>query len=122
MDDDLCSTLQLQEERLRADPAFRENRKRTALARAVALAVIGYRIERHLTQSQLARELGVRQPQVERLELGEHTPTLEMLRHLSRTLGLRSSVEDADSGEEFPDPVPLSPRTCERHPEKSIRG
>ncbi|MGH2460247.1 MAG: helix-turn-helix transcriptional regulator [Chloroflexota bacterium] len=46
-----------------------------ALARAVAIRLIGYRADRGLIQAQLAKVLGVKQPQVARLELGVHNPT-----------------------------------------------
>lgn len=98
----LRSVEQMREEKLREDPALRAYWERTALARAVALAVIGYRVEHHLTQTQLAAELGVRQPQVSRLELGEHSPSLEMLQRLACALGLRFIMEVAPAGERAP--------------------
>lgn len=94
----LRSTAEIRTEQLRQDPAFRAYWERTALARAVALAVIGYRVQHHLTQTQLAEKLGVRQPQVARLEMGEHNPSLEMLQRLARTLGLRFIIEVAPAG------------------------
>lgn len=92
------STAEIREEQLRQDPEFRAYWERTALARAVALALISYRVKHHLTQTRLAEKLGVRQPQVARLEMGEHTPSLEMLQRLARTLGLRFVVEVAPAG------------------------
>lgn len=92
------NTAKVLEEELRQDPDFRAYWERTALARAVALAVIGYRVKHHLTQTKLAQTLGIRQPQVARLEMGEHTPSLEMLHRLARTLGLRFIVEVAPAG------------------------
>jgi len=91
----LRSTKEIREEQVRQDPAFRAYWERTALARAVALAVLGYRVNHHLTQTRLAEMLGVRQPQVARLEMGEHNPSLEMLHRLARVLGLRFIVEVA---------------------------
>ncbi|GIW09427.1 MAG: hypothetical protein KatS3mg061_0484 [Dehalococcoidia bacterium] len=44
----------------------------------------------------------MRQPQVARLEMGEHIPSLEMLQRLARTLGLRFIVEVAPAGEGAP--------------------
>ena len=99
----LRSVDEIREEQLRQDPAFRTYWERTALARVVALAVIAYRVEHQLTQTKLAQTLGVRQPQVARLEVGEHTPSLEMLRRLSRTLGLRFVVAVAPAGEGAPE-------------------
>lgn len=98
----LRSTAEIREEQLRQDPAFRAYWERTALARAVALVLIGYRLKHHLTQTQLAEKLGVRQPQVARLEMGEHTPSLEMLQRLASRLGLRFIVEVAPAGEAAP--------------------
>ncbi len=87
------STEEIREEQIRQDPEFRAYWERTALARAVALAVLGYRVKHHLTQTKLAEKLGVRQPQVARLEMGEHNPSLELLHRLARGLSLRFIVE-----------------------------
>jgi len=75
------------------NPEFRREWERSTLARAVAVAVASYRAKHRLTQTELARKLGVRQPHIARLEAGEHTPSLEMLQRLSRALGLRFIVE-----------------------------
>jgi ribosome-binding protein aMBF1 (putative translation factor) len=75
------------------DPEFRLEWERTALARAVAEAVIRYRTERGLSQTALARLLGWSQPVVARLEAAEHNPTMDTLVTLSRTLGLRVQVD-----------------------------
>jgi transcriptional regulator with XRE-family HTH domain len=99
----LRSIEEIRQKQLEQDPAFRAYWERTALARAVALAVIAYRIDHRLTQTRLAEMLGVRQPQVARLEMGEHTPSLEMLRRLARSLGLRFVVEVAPTGENTPE-------------------
>ena len=88
----LRTTKQLREERLERDPEFRAYWERTALARAVANTLIGFRVEHGLTQTQLARQLGMRQPQVARMEIGEHTPSLDTLRRLAQLLGLRLIV------------------------------
>jgi ribosome-binding protein aMBF1 (putative translation factor) len=75
------------------DPQFRAEWERTALARAVAEAVIRYRAERGLSQTALARLLGWRQPVVARLEAAEHNPTMDTLLTLARKLGLRVQVD-----------------------------
>jgi transcriptional regulator with XRE-family HTH domain len=46
-----------------------------------------------LTQASLARKLGVSQPAVARLELGEHEPTLTTLSRLSRRLGIDFHID-----------------------------
>jgi ribosome-binding protein aMBF1 (putative translation factor) len=75
------------------DPQFREEWERTALARAVAEAVIRYRAEHRLSQTALARLLGWSQPVVARLEAAEHNPSMDTLVTLARTLGLRVRVD-----------------------------
>ena len=69
------------------DPEYRAEWERTRLAHEVAMRVIGYRVEHKLTQSELARMLGMRQPHIARLEAGEHEPSLAMLARLARVLG-----------------------------------
>ena len=74
---------------LERDPEYRREWERTELARAVALVVVDYRARHGLSQRQLAAQLGYKPSQVARLELGEHTPTLETLVFLAERLGLR---------------------------------
>lgn len=70
------------------DPEFRAYWERTALARAVALRLVRYRSEHGLTQRQLAQRLGMKQPAIARLELGEMTPKLETLIRIADLLGV----------------------------------
>lgn len=85
-----------------SDPEARQRWERTALARGVAHAVLGYRIEHNLSQRALAAKLGIRQSHVARLELGEHNPTLETLGRLAGVLGLRFIVDVAPPGAAAP--------------------
>src|ERR1700750_2787390 len=71
-----------------ADPEIRREHERTALAHAVAMRVIGYRIDHGLSQSGLARLLGMHQPAIARLEAGDHEPSLATMSRLARVLGL----------------------------------
>jgi ribosome-binding protein aMBF1 (putative translation factor) len=75
------------------DPEFRREWERTALARAVAEAVIRYRTEKGLSQAALAKQLGWTQSVVGRLEAAVHNPSMDTLVELSRALGLRVHVE-----------------------------
>jgi transcriptional regulator with XRE-family HTH domain len=84
------------------DPAFRAEWERTALARAVATRLVTYRAAQGLSQAGLARRLGLKQPAVARLERGEHTPSLETLRLLSRTLGMEFLLDIAPAGRRRP--------------------
>lgn len=83
---------ELLEEQLQ-DPGFRERWERTALARAVANRLIAYRAEHGLSQARLAKVLGVKQPRVARLEIGEHNPTWETLILLAGKLGISFVLE-----------------------------
>lgn len=79
------------EEDLR-DPAFRAEWEATALAREIANWVIKYRADHHLSQTALARRLGMTQSAVSRLEEGDHEPRIATLRKLSEVLGMRLSL------------------------------
>jgi transcriptional regulator with XRE-family HTH domain len=80
-------------EQLRTDPKFRAEWERTALARAVAVAIVRYRAEHDLSQRELARRLGMKQPQVARLELGEVNPTIETLMRIASSLGVEFKID-----------------------------
>lgn len=83
---------ELLHEQLR-DPKFREEWERTAYTRAIANQVVRYRAAHGLSQAALARKLGVSQPVVGRLELGEHEPKISTLRNLSEKLGMRFMID-----------------------------
>lgn len=80
------------------DPELRAYWERTALARAVANAVIAYRSAHALSQRALAEQLGWKPSQVARLEMGEHHPSMETLAHLATRLGLRFAMEIGPAG------------------------
>lgn len=50
------------------------------------------RIARGLTQTQLARMVGTKQPSIARLEKGESSPDLAFLKRLANALGARIEV------------------------------
>ncbi|CAN5271948.1 hypothetical protein BH20ACT16_BH20ACT16_01890 [soil metagenome] len=75
------------------DPAVTAELKRTAVANQLAILVIGYRVEHGLTQTALARQLGIKQPQVARLEAGDHEPSLTTLARLANRLGITLRVD-----------------------------
>lgn len=86
---------------LTTDPAYRAAHERAKVASAVALAVFTYRTDRGMTQRALADMLGMRQPQVARIEAGDVGPTMDTLCRLSKTLGLRIRI---DIGPDDPEP------------------
>ena len=69
--------------------------ERTAVANQLAILVIGYRVDHGLTQSALARQLGVSQPAVARLESGDHEPSLATLARLATKLGITLRLDIA---------------------------
>src|SRR5947209_8630272 len=75
------------------DPAFRDEWERAALAREVALRVTQYRAEHDLTQAELGRRLGMKQPAIARLEAGDHEPSLATLHRLAQGLGMSFRIE-----------------------------
>jgi ribosome-binding protein aMBF1 (putative translation factor) len=75
------------------DPEVRAEYDRLALAHQVATRVIRYRVEHGLSQSALARELGMHQPAIARLEAGDHEPSLTMLARLARGLGIEFHID-----------------------------
>ena len=85
-------------EQLRTDPEFRAEWERTALARAVAIAVVRYRTSRKLSQRALAERLGMKQPQVARLELGEVNPSMETLMRLAAHLHIEFTIDVRPAG------------------------
>ena len=74
------------------DPAIRAEWERTALARAVAVAVTRARGERGLSQRGLATLLGVTQPQVARLERGDVNPSMETLMRVASGLDIEFAI------------------------------
>lgn len=76
-----------------ADPAFRAEWERTAVARAVALRLVDYRAERDFSQRDLAKLLEMEQPQVARLERGDVNPTLETLMRLAGALDVEFTID-----------------------------
>lgn len=89
---DMKTSQQALAEELR-DPAFRREWERTAVARAVALKVLAYRTDHGLSQRALAKDLGMTQPQVARLEAGEHNPTIDTLARLAQTLDIEFAID-----------------------------
>ena len=76
-----------------ADDQVNAEHIRTVLARAVAMRVLAYRVEHGLSQTALARQLGMQQPAVARLEAGDHEPTFSTLERLARGLGIEFHIE-----------------------------
>lgn len=79
------------------DPEFRAEWERLAAARAVADVVATNRQRKGITQTALARAIGVRQPVIARVESGEHVPTIETLIKIASALDIEIMVGIAPS-------------------------
>jgi transcriptional regulator with XRE-family HTH domain len=89
---DMKTSEQVLAEELR-DPDFRHEWDRTTVARAVALKVLAYRTEHGLSQRGLAQKLDMTQPQLARLEAGQHNPTIDTLARLAQTLDIEFAID-----------------------------
>lgn len=100
MDGELQTSEELVGRESAVDPAFRARWERLAVARAVAAEVIAYRADHGMSQRELAARLGIAQPQVARLESGEHQPAQSTLVRLASRLGLEFTISIAPSARE----------------------
>ncbi len=75
-----------------------EDRARSPAAQAVAAVVVAQRARRGLSQAALGKQLGMTPPQVARLELADHDPSIGTLRRLARALGVTFNIEVAPDG------------------------
>lgn len=76
-----------------ADPEQRAEWDRSAFAREVAVHLVRYRSEHGLTQAQLARSVGMKQPVVARLERGESPPSLATLARITAGTGIEFHID-----------------------------
>lgn len=90
---DLAAADAIHDEDMATDPEYAAEYERTRFANDVAIMVLKYRTEHHLTQAELARMLGMRQPHIARLESGEHEPTVSTLARLSAELHIDFTVD-----------------------------
>jgi DNA-binding XRE family transcriptional regulator len=78
-----------------ADPSFRAEWQRLSPAREFAATLLRYRAEHKLSQRALAKELGVSQPRVVKLESGEHNPEVDTIINAVRRLGIEFVLDVA---------------------------
>jgi transcriptional regulator with XRE-family HTH domain len=75
------------------DPKFRAEWEASTPARALANRLIQYRIDHGMTQTALGRKLGMSQPGVARVEIGEHLPTIATLQRISEALEIEILID-----------------------------
>ncbi len=80
------------------DPEFRREWNRLRLANAVSLQILRYRAKHKLSQTALAKKLGMKQSAISRLEAAEHNPSFETLCRLAGVLGIEFLVDIAPVG------------------------
>lgn len=56
-------------------------------------AIIGARIESHMTQKELAEKTGIRQSNISRIENGTSSPTVETLARIAAGMGKRLKID-----------------------------
>lgn len=83
------------------DPKFRAEWDRTAFARDVALRIVRYRTENNLTQTALARMVGMTQSVIARLESGDQPPSIQTLAKLSKGTGMDFDIKFTHGYVEF---------------------
>ncbi len=83
-------------DRQREDPEFRAEWDRSAFAREIAIRIARYRADRGLTQTELARAVGMKQPVIARLERGEQPPSLATLARITAGTGIEFHLDVRD--------------------------
>jgi len=80
------------EEQLK-DPEFAEEWERQRPEREYIKAIIGARIEKNLTQKELAERTGIRQSNLSRIENGNCSPTIATLQQIASGMGKTLHIE-----------------------------
>lgn len=73
-------------------PGFKEVLEETQLEYEIARALIRARVEKGLTQAQLAKKMNTKQSVISRVENGRTTPSLSFLKRLSKVLNASLQV------------------------------
>lgn len=79
--------------RLMKNPAFRKEYEATRVEFEIARAVIRARIEKGLTQAQLAKKVKTRQSVISRVEGAKTVPSLSFLKRLANALNTTLQVQ-----------------------------
>lgn len=80
-------------DKLRTDDEFRKLWEAGETRRRVISALIDARIRKRLSQEELARKAGVKQPSLARVESGRVMPSLTMLDRLAKAMGSKLKVQ-----------------------------
>jgi transcriptional regulator with XRE-family HTH domain len=75
-------------EKLLANDVFRQEYYKQDLAMMMGEMVIDARVRLGLTQAELAKRVGTKQPSIARLENGDRVPDLKFLARIAKSLGM----------------------------------
>ena len=78
--------------KLMKDPEFREAWADIEPEYQLIRSIIRQRLEKHMTQSELAEKAGTRQSSIARLESGSYNPSLRFLKKVAEALDARLEV------------------------------
>ena len=81
------------EKKLFKQPGFKEAAEETRLEYEIARALIKARLDKGLTQKQLASKLKTRQSVISRVENAKTVPSLSLLKRLAEVLNLSLQVQ-----------------------------
>lgn len=84
---------QTHKKQLMQNPLFRKAYKESELEYEVAKALIKVRIEKGLTQTQLAKKLKTKQSVISRVENAKTVPSLSFLKRLASVLNMSLQVQ-----------------------------
>ncbi|MFA6917952.1 MAG: helix-turn-helix transcriptional regulator [Candidatus Gracilibacteria bacterium] len=78
--------------RVLKDKELRKEYDALATEFIIADIIIGKRLEKGLSQAELANKIGTKQSAISRLESGDYNPSVKLLEKVAKALGLKLSV------------------------------
>lgn len=75
------------------DPEFKAEYERQRPDYEAVRAIIAARLERNMTQKELAEKTGIRQSNISRIESGVSSPTVDTLARIATGLGKKLVIE-----------------------------
>lgn len=81
------------EKELFSQPGFKEAQKETRLEYEIARALIKARIEKGLTQAEIAKRMNTKQSVISRVENAKTVPSLSFLKRLAKVLDASLQVQ-----------------------------
>ncbi len=79
------------------DPEFKKEWEATEVHYQVVSAIIGQRIKHKMSQAELAKKAGLKQPSIARVESGSVMPSIVTLGKIAKAFGAKLEVRFQDS-------------------------